>query len=728
MNMKQNLALVALVIALTFSAIPNANAQWAQTNGPFGSDVNAFASLDSTLFVATEEGIFLSSDTGATWTDRSEGLPSVLTQYLVTMGTELFAASDSNISYSLDHGATWVPTAWHFGGIANLYAHDSTIYAIGAILGAYTLCLYCSTDQGVTWTSSPIPSTEYTGGILWCDSVLFYATSGGLFRSTDNGNTWNLSDSGIYTTYGIGSGIPFEHDGVILAAFGDVVGGIDIYRSTDRGVSWKIALINAIDVSAGFTAIGNTLYGGSTYSNTIYTTTDDGDTWASHEEFLGGISSLFGFGGKLFIAKVYTVAITSDVSGFGIYRSDDSAQTWNFSNVGISKTDVYSLAASDSTIFSAIVGGMRYSSNDGEQWQSSSMSSFGDYLVKQVVAYDSTVVIYDESDSLDLGMHRVYYSLDNGRTFTLSGGLEDANIYCLANIDSTFFVGTDDGIYLSVDHGRSWSIVQDSGVTFFGVLDMAVIGKTILASVYDRSGTPMGLLKSTDYGTSWEVSDTGTVGKEFEGISHAGGLLFANAYNHGIYRSTDCGSTWSSIGLNDSSVIFAIASNDNALVASIGVPGFSNVSVSWDSGLTWNSVSVGLGVDSANVTSLCIYNNYVIAGTWEDGVWKCDIHDILGDNGENNVNRSIPILTTFNCYPNPFSQSTTISFTSPESGTAEVSVVNILGTTVARIFSGELDAGQHSFVWGASALSPGMYECVVSVDGNVQRIPISHLR
>jgi hypothetical protein len=76
-------------------------------------------------------------------------------------------------------------------------------------------------------------------------------------------------------------------------------------------------------------------------------------------------------------------------------------------------------------------------------------------------------------------------------------------------------------------------------------------------------------------------------------------------------------------------------------------------------------------------------------------------------------------------YPNPFSQSTQISFTSQDAGYADISIVNLLGSEVARIFSGELDAGEHSFSWDAGGAAAGMYECVVRAGGEVQRIALS---
>jgi hypothetical protein len=78
-------------------------------------------------------------------------------------------------------------------------------------------------------------------------------------------------------------------------------------------------------------------------------------------------------------------------------------------------------------------------------------------------------------------------------------------------------------------------------------------------------------------------------------------------------------------------------------------------------------------------------------------------------------------------YPNPLTQSAKISFTLPESGAslgdaAEVTIVNLLGSDEARLFSGTLSAGTHSFDWDASGAAAGTYFCVVRTINGVQRV------
>ncbi len=55
--------------------------------------------------------------------------------------------------------------------------------------------------------------------------------------------------------------------------------------------------------------------------------------------------------------------------------------------------------------------------------------------------------------------------------------------------------------------------------------------------------------------------------------------------------------------------------------------------------------------------------------------------------------------------------------------------MNLLGVEVARLFSGTLEAGEHSFVWSKPAAMPdGMYECLVRMNGGVERVGMMVLR
>ncbi|HQW46800.1 MAG TPA: hypothetical protein PLZ98_06975, partial [Chitinophagaceae bacterium] len=67
--------LLASLILFTFCA--KLNAQWIQTNGPYGGQTTAIASNATDLFATFSYGkISHSIDNGITWTDVSNGLSS----------------------------------------------------------------------------------------------------------------------------------------------------------------------------------------------------------------------------------------------------------------------------------------------------------------------------------------------------------------------------------------------------------------------------------------------------------------------------------------------------------------------------------------------------------------------------------------------------------------------------------------------------------------------------
>ncbi len=60
-------------------------------------------------------------------------------------------------------------------------------------------------------------------------------------------------------------------------------------------------------------------------------------------------------------------------------------------------------------------------------------------------------------------------------------------------------------------------------------------------------------------------------------------------------------------------------------------------------------------------------------------------------------------------FPNPFNPSTVFQFSVPRSGTVSLSVFDVLGKEVARIYDGVIHAGTYSLPWNAAGLASGVY-------------------
>lgn len=69
-------------------------------------------------------------------------------------------------------------------------------------------------------------------------------------------------------------------------------------------------------------------------------------------------------------------------------------------------------------------------------------------------------------------------------------------------------------------------------------------------------------------------------------------------------------------------------------------------------------------------------------------------------------------------YPNPFNPSTTIEFTTKESGFVELKIYDVLGREMDSLIKNNLNAGNHKAVWNASSFTSGVYFYELKVNAN----------
>ncbi len=232
-----------------------------------------------------------------------------------------------------------------------------------------------------------------------------------------------------------------------------------------------------------------------------------------------------------------------------------------------------------------------------------------------------------------------------------------------------------------------------------------------------------GLLQSTDNGATWKALNNNLSTTDIDALAMSDTsadvpTLFAGTDGSGVDISQDNGNSWNPVntGLTDS-VIYAIAVFGDKLF--VGTD--SGIFISINNGSSWALINDSLPPGTA-VYSFTSDGSYLYAGT-ELGVYRRALSELNG--AADAVKEPITPVSSLTAYPNPFSRSTTISFSSTESGETSVTILNILGSEVSRIFEGPLDAGTHSLTWSkSSALPAGMYECVVRTNGSVQQMPI----
>jgi poly(beta-D-mannuronate) lyase len=71
------------------------------------------------------------------------------------------------------------------------------------------------------------------------------------------------------------------------------------------------------------------------------------------------------------------------------------------------------------------------------------------------------------------------------------------------------------------------------------------------------------------------------------------------------------------------------------------------------------------------------------------------------------------------CYPNPFSGSSTISFSLPAAGPAQLTVYDITGKQVAVLVNSWLQAGNHQTTFASHSIPPGTYLLKMVYNGKI---------
>ncbi len=386
---------------------------------------------------------------------------------------------------------------------------------------------------------------------------------------------------------------------------------------------------------------------------------------------------------------------------------------WQILNNSI-EGSVGAMLVTDTDLIVANASGVYRSTDNGGNWIALDLQFSQDYpaySLARVGGSTSSPMIFAGTDG-----GGVYRTTNEGANWSkLDSGLGGANVIALVAEGTILFAGTDGGVFLSSDSGAFWHRADTGLPRGYGIEAMTVVNSVLLAATED------GLYRSTDAGKTWLSANT-DLGADSSSVvsfsaldTNGSSTLFAGTPD-GAYRSTDNGASWiSAIGNLPANSYFnaIVASDGNLFMSSNGYGVYSSM----DQGATW--IAVNTSLSDLTIFNLAANDSFLFAGAF-DGLWRRPLSDF----STSAVMHVASIGNSLTSYPNPFTQSTTINFTTSESGIAEVSVVNILGTEVARIFSGELSAGEHSFTYDGNGLAAGVYECLVQMNGSVQRVAV----
>lgn len=527
--------------------------------------------------------------------------------------------------------------------------------------------IYYSDDGGANWTISPETTGFATYNFINSveDSAVYAATSKGVHKSVNKGETWSQHNGNEQRRLFVRNIADIVIDPNVdppLMYAASLGGGI--YRSTDLNLStvlWDrvndgLGSRNIRDLEIDDTVSPSIIYAGT--DRAMYQLIPSGseiieDEWEPVPGFSAFGTNSIALDKNRTPKDIY--ASTLDGGAFrNTYGTDGTLPpSWTSITTGVTTADVYALlplphsntlrskifAASSNGIFSADING----TDDPDvadprlnlSWIAPTSGASGVKLT--ALAVDNS----QEPQHLWAGSSHqgVYMSEDAGTTwFNVTRGLDNRNIQDLV-VDSraetaVVFAATMGGVYRSDDGGLSWQGASD-GLASLSVLSLALDRSSNPQILY--AGTIDGIFRSTDQGRNWTPANLGLENIDINGIlinPQDNQQLLAASGSAGLFRSLDQGQSWESLNQGSSATLTDTRINDMVLHPAnngeLVVATYSGVHQLSDAFCTsaspcWDWLARNNGIETLTTFAVSInpdaHNEYII-GTDEEGAYK----------------------------------------------------------------------------------------------------------
>ncbi|MCX6600968.1 MAG: T9SS type A sorting domain-containing protein [bacterium] len=530
----------------------------------------------------SSNGVYKSSDGGLTWTLRSSGLPGG-----TSMGRMALSISRSNPQTV-------------YAGISRTISGDASLLGI-----------YRTTDAGASWSLRASTPNMY-GGQGWYDIVcevhptnpdVVFSAGLDLYKSTNGGTSWSQK---TYWNYSPGHSLYAHADHHALAFKpGDpntVIAGTDggMYKSTNGGDTWTginsglstlqfYGMCN--DYLNGNVAMGGTQdngtvkYSGSstwswilggdggytlvdyTNSNIIYASTQRG----GHYKSTNGGSSFFSIQSGISGSGAWVTPTVMDPTNPSVlytgttmvYKTTNGGTSWTAISSALSGQCISTIAVAPSNPQVIYVGyenngQVRKTTNGGTSWSSCYSGLPYLYITRVAVHPSNPNTVFVTVSGYGTG--HVWRSTDGGTSWSnASTGVPDmpCNAVVIDGNDANkMYLATDLGVYASTNGGSSWTDYSN-GLPNAVVDDIALHPTTgmLRASTHGRgmwqtsTGTPSVTVLTPNGGESWITGSSQAITWGTGGLGGRVSIELNRSYPAGGWESltalTANGGSWS---------------------------------------------------------------------------------------------------------------------------------------------------------------------------------------
>lgn len=359
---------------------------------------------------------------------------------------------------------------------------------------------------------------------------IFAGTSGGIWRSTNNGLNWTLV--GLNTKEVRSLAVSGTN---IFASIVDLNNPVGVYISTNNGTNWTQTALNNLDVDA-LTASGTNIYAGTEQG--VYTTSNNGVSWT-----LLGLTNQYVHSLLVVGSSIYAGCdIWGGSYGGGVYASGNNGASWNF--IGLYNSDVNALAEIGNTVYAGIdyvwpnhgTGGVYVYDNSGTSW--STLGLGNEWVYALAVNGNNLFAGSSADDYPTFGTGGVYLSTNSGSSFIKKNqGFfnEDMRVASLLIVNNYIFSGCSwRGVWrrslseiisvqnISTEIPSKYSLSQNYPNPFNPSTSIEFdVARTadVKISVFDVSGKEIEVLVN-------EKLQAGSYKTEWNGVGHSSGVYF----------------------------------------------------------------------------------------------------------------------------------------------------------------------------------------------------------
>lgn len=661
---------------------------WRKTGGPIGGlgyNVRYVPGAPATMFVTDGwAGVQRSTNGGQTWTAVNEGItsrsrpsqdaipvfalridpnnPDIVWAGLLS-GKGLFRSLDRGLTYESRSNGLPLTEDFTIRHIEVAPGNSNKVFVMGEFdtgvwgegFARTRGFVFSSSDGGANWSplggsSFPFPSLTRW---LWIDPVdpdVMLVTTGifdresdtpdsnydsgpgtGVYRTTDGGETWAPSNTGMDPGSSLFVGGFDKHPaqpGTLMVATGNntdwLVKGVRgaVYRSSDGGINWSNLTppppypgeYESFTAVAYAPSNGNIVYVGS--ASAIYRSSNGGNSWTRHG---GPDGAPWGPPGVRSGVPIDMVVSPSDPNtlyvnnyGGGVFRSSNGGVNWQVWSEGYTGADINQVAVRPgfpATVLANGRSGCFLSTDSGASWTGLANGQ-GAIPEGSAVVFDpgdssgKTILMGDENDG------KILRTTNGGQTWTPVLALPGVGPSNRHGIRQLVFSPSDPqrayaafcqpglhadphaldfessfGVYRSSDGGATWSEAN-------GDLPNPVRGRNVTSLAVSHQDPDIvylglregGVYKSTNGGGNWvhvtgqvangwdETWPTGSPVRRDSILSlaiHPGNdsIVYAGTNLRGLYRTMDGGATWTQLVEEDD--LITQATEDHAHVFSV---------------------------------------------------------------------------------------------------------------------------------------------------------------